>query len=329
MASEFQLTFCFISGLCCLLPVCLRATSYLEDRPLRVSINDNPEFRCSCVASVSLSLPLIFDVLFDFIFTARNSLTGGDAKKDIPDSHKFNFLNTSERLLTLMGVIVLPLVGFLPIETENLALIYICCGKCQQTWVGGAVALSLSRYDKEYWSIETTSLCLVFFTLGLVTSAFIDNEYAQHTPPSFRVFLIDRISFLITIVPCMIFIVNSSRWLIIVYFRMTGIKRYLMCTCSKPGTTQASETPAVLSSKTVDHTFFPMVYTLCGITVIILLLFLVGSTDRAENYTRHNLVQNNAPFLVFVFLISTLSMRLVKFEVVQGLVSPTHKYSVT
>jgi hypothetical protein len=33
------------------------------------------------------------------------------------------------------------------------------------------------------------------------------------------------------------------------------------------------------------------------------------------------LVQNHVPYILFVVCISTLSMRMVKFEVVQGLVS--------
>jgi FtsH-binding integral membrane protein len=77
----------------------------------------------------------------------------------------------------------------------------------------------------------------------------------------------------------------------------------------------------IASSNNHDHTFYPMIYNLCGITLVLLLVNVIAITSHVENYTPINLVQNNVPYILFVVCISTLSMRMVKFEVVQGLVS--------
>lgn len=64
-----------------------------------------------------------------------------------------------------------------------------------------------------------------------------------------------------------------------------------------------------------------MIYTACGVGTVLSLSVLVGISPRLEDYDTISLYQNSAPYLCFLVLISTMSMRMVKFEVVQGLVS--------
>ena len=79
--------------------------------------------------------------------------------------------------------------------------------------------------------------------------------------------------------------------------------------------------PTMNGSQVSDHTFYPMVYTLFGMTLVVLLCTIYGTSGRYEDYSKNDLIQANIPFLVFIAAISTLSMRMVKSEVVQGLVS--------
>ena len=314
-SNTFYVTFCFISGACCFLPLLLGLKSNLEDRPLRESLSSSPEFSYSCIASIALVIPLFIDVLFDILNSADQSPSA--VKKRIMSSSRdarYNFLNIMERVLILSGVAVLPMVVFIPAMTSNLALIYVCCCKCQQTWVGGTVALSLRRYNKEYFSNSYTFISLITLGFGLVTGAFVDNIYTIK-PVSRFISVLDMVSFIATLIPCLMFICYSCRWFFLVHFGPSKWDDILFCYSKYRPRRQSN--PII----TLEHTIFPMVYTFCGTIVIALLIVLFSISPRIENYDHNSLLLNNLPFLAFVLLVSILSMRMVKFEVVKGLVS--------
>ena len=311
--------YCLLSGLSCLLPIALRLPSNLEKSPLRDSLSSSPQFTYTCVASIALVIPLYFDILLDFIYGSSHATSTRQKENLQKDSITFTFLNVPEKLLILMGMTILPLVALLPPDTQNLALIYVCCTKCQQNLMGGSILLSLSRYNKEFWSVKSTLLSLVVYSFGLIGSAFLNNIYLAETPPPPSIVLIDNLAFVCIVIPCLVFVLNSGRWVIIVYCRAHTWKNILMCT-SKTQLLPEPQ-PTIHGSQTSDHTFYPMVYTLFGMTLVLMLCIIYGTSGRFENYTKNNLLQANIPFLVFIVAISTLSMRMVKSEVVQGLVS--------
>jgi hypothetical protein len=180
-SDTFYVIFCFFSGLCCFLPLLLGVKSNLEDRPLRESICSSLEFSYSSIASIALVIPLFTDVLFDILNLVDQSPSA--VKKRLKSSNRdarYNFLNVAERILILLGVAVLPMLVFVPRTNSSLALTYICCCKCQQSWVGGTVALSLRRYNKEYFSNSFAFIVLLNFGFGLVTGSFVDNIYALY-----------------------------------------------------------------------------------------------------------------------------------------------------
>lgn len=324
-SNNFQTIFCFASGLFCFIPVILDMQSYVENSILAESLVSSSEFDYSCIASIALVIPLFVDVFLDLMMNFIDASSSAEAKKlkpkPIETSARFNFLNISERLLILMGVIILPLVNFLPKETKNLALTYLCAYKCQQNWVGGIIVVSLCRYDREYWSISSTLVSLSVFSIGLISGSFVDNYSASESSPSFIMILVLAV-FLLTHLPLLVFLWNSIRWLIVVYFKCHHWKNFLFFKSTNNSSPQNSirNTPPPAVS-TVDHTFFPMVYITSGIFLLIMLGIVVGIANKIQDFNRLNLLQNNVPYLVFSILISTLSMRMVKFEVVQGLVS--------
>ena len=304
----------------CLLPVCLQTTSNLEMKALRGSLSESSGFTYCCASSIALVAPLFLDVLFDLAVISIGAISSVQIKKQkfvATDAVKFTFLNIPERLLILIGMTVVPVVAFLPKNTENLGLIYLCCDNCQQNLIGGTVLLSLCRYDKEYWSVRSTWLSLLLYCPGLVAGSFISNTYAGESPPSQFIVVLDTLNYIFVLAPCLVFLFNSIRWLIIAYFEVNSWKELLNCfSCVRP----IPESPVLDSNRSADHKFFPMVYTIFGVGLVTLLCILIGVSPRTENYDAINLLQNSTPYLCFLVLISTMSMRMVKFEVVQGLV---------
>ena len=313
-SNSFQAFFCFASGLFCCLPLFLGLPSNIEDHPLRLAITTSKGFAYTCVASIALSIPLFIDVLIDIStsFDKTSNSASNRLKLQSSGTARFNFLNISERLLILLGIIVLPLIIFLPKSTPNLSLVYVCLFKCQQCWIGGTVALSLSRYDKHYFSNDIILASLTSFSIGLVSSAFTDNilptESTAHILP-----ILDMVTLIFILMPCVSFLVLSTRWLVLVYLRASRWSNILFC--------YSKQQPPMTPNTGVDHTFFPMVYTVSGICIILALCVLSGVSFRIQSYTEINLLQINTPYLIFVILVSILSLRMVKYEVVQGLVS--------
>lgn len=315
-SNSFHVFFCFASGLGCCLPLFLGIKSNIEDLPLRQSIMASEGFGFSCIASIALSIPLFIDVFIDISTSIDKSPNIGSnrLKSQSSETAKFNFLNISERVLILLGIIVLPLMIVIPKKTPNLALIFVCLFKCQQCWIGGTISLSLSRYNKEYFPNNYLLTLLTSLSIGQVASAFTDNILPTASTSN-MLYALDMITLILILVPCIAFLVYSTRWLVLVYCRAN----YLFC-YSKVQSPPMNHTA-------VDHAFFPMIYTVSGIIIILSLCTLSGIAYQLHNYTELNLVQSTAPYLIFVVLVSILSLRMVKFEVVQGLVSSNYSDS--
>ena len=326
-SNEFHVAFCFLCGVSSLLPIILQFPSNLEKSLLRSSLSTSHEFTNICVATIALVIPLSFDLFLDLLTISLDASRSAHRKKinrAAKETPSFNFLNKAERFLILLGFITISLVGFLSKSTHNLALIYICCNKCQFILTGGAIAISLCRYDKEYWSVRTTLISLFLFGFGLAGSPYIDNIYAGEDPVSFPTLVMDNFIYYLSVAPCLLFLFNCFRWLIVAYFKATSWRRILMCSSDvrlqSPDALQTSH-----GTNAQDHTFFPMVYTFCSVAITVMILAIAASSARLDQYDTMNLLENTVPFLLFIILITTLSMRVVKFEVVQGLVShPFH-----
>lgn len=307
---------CLISGLCCLLPLLLGIKSNLEERPLRASICSSLEFSYSSIASIALVIPLFIDVIFDILNSADQSPTAVKKRRMSSSRNaRYSFLNITERILILSGVAILPMLVFVPTTTSNLAFIYVCCCKCQQTLVGGTVALSLRRYNKDFFSNRFAFIVLINLGFGLVTGSFVDNIYTVK-PVSQFIFRLDYAAYISTVIPCVMFLCYSFRWIFLVHYGASKWDDVLFCYSKFQPKRNSDSNPLLI----LEHTFFPMVYTFCGLVVVVLLVALIAIAPRIENYSHGSLLLNNIPFLVFVLLVSILSMRMVKFEVVQGLV---------
>ena len=320
----FHLLFCLISALCCFLPIVLQMPSNLESRPLLHSLLSSAEFTYTCVAQIALLVPPIIDLILDILTESLNVSSNLNKKLKPPSAepNRFNFLTLQERTLMLIGFVLLSMVGFFPKHTSNLALLYVCIYRCQQIRIGGTVILSLCRYNKEYWSIRSTLISLVFYSLGLVASPFLENIIAGQIDPSRMLMTLDLLKQLCIAIPCINSMWNSVRWLILVYCRAHSWKRFLMCTSNKSPIVEEPSSPE--KDPADPHTFFAMVYTLSAmISCAITLVLLVTAMPRLENYSGLNLWLANIPSMIFVIMMSTLSMRMMKFEVVQGLVSTT------
>jgi hypothetical protein len=131
-----QVFLCSLFGLFCLLSLSYHSGSGLEDTILRDSLR-SIEYRYSAVATIPLAIPFTFDLITDLVLKPKNGRQSNEKTVVV----KEGFLNNMEKMIFLIGIVILPIVAFFPENTVNWAYIYICCNQCQQILTFGAIGL--------------------------------------------------------------------------------------------------------------------------------------------------------------------------------------------
>ena len=297
---------CFIGGISCLLPLYIYPVSMIEDSLLRTAELSNKN-RETAVAALTLLGPLLLDLLTEL----SNSLfKNSNTAKEMCQPYD-GLLNSAERCVFFLGTLLIPATAFFPSTTHNWAYIYLCCQKAQLTLVGGAVTVSLCRYDQKFWTIRLTNMCLFLTIFGTVASAFVDNyDPAMVSKVDVRS-LISDISYYCILVAVIIFLYCSMTWLRVV---VPMFVRWYRSTAS-------IQQPQ--DSKKLSRLVFPAMYVVTSIMSISLLVTISALYSGIAFYDVDALLLHNMAFIVYLLFISYLSMRMMKYEMVQGLVRQT------
>lgn len=281
-----QVLICYGGGLCCLIPLFRQNESNVEGSILRTSITSVGN-RYISVATLSLVVPAFLDCISDLFFNSKDGKQQGD--KTVA---KEGFLNGLEKGLFLSGIVITPIVSFFPESTTNWVLIYICCQKCQQIFIFGSVTISLCRYDNNCWSNKATYVVILMQNLGNII-------YQNFTGAGTRI--VDTFSVCLVIISVTIFFVCAFRWYIGPFRRKYNV--------------------LFRQTQEGSELFFPLVYITMSVISLITLCLLKGFYNRPEGFDETALLVDKLIFLMYILFIIFLSMRMVKSEVVQGLVS--------
>lgn len=280
-----QILICYLGGFLCLIPLYYHPKSYLEESLLRTSLT-TVGFRYSSIATLSLVVPVIFDCVTDIFFNFKKGKQNSDNTMV-----KEGFLNNKEKVLFLSGIVILPIVAFFPESTTNWAFIYLCCNKCQQIFVYGAVIISLSRYNNKCWSNKATYLMIIMISSGNSILTNINNNSSLGASVRWN---LDILSFFLLVAGFLIFLFCSLKW-------YTG--------------------PFRRKFRLLFQETFSLVYITMTVLYIVTLGTFRGYYDRLEYYNERALIINNLIYFAYVLFIIIISMRMIKSEVVQGLVS--------
>ena len=308
-SNSIHIMICIIGGLSCLLPLYFFPESQLEDTKLRPALSSGP-VRDSAVAAVALVLPLIMEILTDVFVSCTERA----------DRIKYNcrnaLLNSPERFVFVCGTAIAPIIALLPRETASWAYIYLCCSKCQLMMVGGAVAVSFCRYDKRYWTESLTYLFLLLLTMGTVGSAFTDNQTAQTSET-----LGDRIryaSYSLVLMATLLFFGCSARWLRKVFPKLLLIRTLFH-------TSEAKECESFQGTGDlncdVGQLIFPFMYISTSLAACLLLALIAILYPGISTFNTNALFFHNLSFIFFLLIINYTSIRMMRQQVVDGLVS--------
>ena len=300
-----QLIICIITGVCCLLPLAISPKSNLEGSRLRASLPDQLH-RESAVAVITLIVPLLLDITTDAFTSFFTKVRDAEVRK----KSKRALFNNMEHLVFLCGAAIVPATAFIPSSNDNWAYIYISCRLCQLVLIGGAVAISLCRYDEKYWPVRVTYFVLVLLLLASSIGAFTNNYLAEEYP-SKTILGLQSTSYYIFLIAATTFTFCSLRWL-----WMAVPKMIRQCKILSPSN---KERP---SSK--ECLVFPIVYVTSSVVAPPALVLMINVYSGSLNYNVNALFFHNLAFVLYVLINTYGSMRMMKHEIVNGLVRTFH-----
>ena len=309
--NAFQLIICIISGVCCLLPLAISPKSYLEGSLLRASLTAQLH-RESAIAVVTLIVPLLLDITTDILSSFFTKARDAEVKK----KSKLALLNNMEHLVFLCGTVVIPITAFIPSSNDNWAYIYISCRQCQLVLTGGAITISLCRYDEKYWPVRATYLVLVCLLIASTIGAF-SNNYLLENPPSNTVQALQSTSYYIFLIAAVIFTCCSLRWLWATVPKLMPRSDCFSSVVAK----HTSKERGTTSDISKQSYLFPVVYVVTSVSICPVLFLLSNIYSNCLNYDIRALFFHNLIFFVYLLLITYGSTRMMKYEIVKGLVS--------
>jgi hypothetical protein len=170
-------------GVLCFLPLFLQTKSHLESGLLRDAVT-GMLCKGSSLVSITLSIVIALDLSLEVVPRLWRKLfnSGEDTQKSkkaaqsLENDRENDFLDDSERLLFISGMIVAPISIFVTsVARENVALVYLCGRMSQICMVASAIVISLYRCDHTLfptWAAVAIVTCCVIGTIG---GAFLSN----------------------------------------------------------------------------------------------------------------------------------------------------------
>jgi hypothetical protein len=273
---------CYLGGFYSFLPLYFEPISYLEETTLRKALESGcVGYKYSSVATLALSVPLLFDCIADSMTNAkRGKHYTGDG----------GFLNNLEKVLFLIGLIICPITAFFD-NTTNWAFIYVSCNWCQLNFVAGAIMISLNRYDGKCWTDRATYIGVISLSLATAMAGYHDDA------PHYGRTELDLASYGLAYISAIIFLVCAARWFYKILISQEAKKTNEKCN------------------------YFPLIYVTMSVVCVLTLAVLSLCYKRLDLYDQTALLVNNLIYTMYALFNIFISMRMVKSEVIQGLVS--------
>lgn len=291
-----QISICFFAGIYCLFPLVIGPLTSFKDSSDLFDLTSQSN-RDSSIVAIALTVPIFVDLATE-IFT---SIVIGDKSNKIKMHVKQALLNTRERFVLACGIITVPLTAFLPPATPHLVNIYLCLYKCRIILVGGSVLASLCRYNPVHWPMRATSSAIILLAVACITGSFADNFYPPNTPS-----VAHSTATILFMAGSTIFFACNFRWLF--YTLPPLFMQYVRWNSN------------IRSASGSTDLLFPVLYvltvTLSSLSLTILRrLYPENVKQSAEGVFHHNLAFN-----IYLLFVMYISERMMKYEVVQGLV---------
>lgn len=255
------------------------------------------------IASITLAVPICMGILTDVI----TSITIRDMSKKIRPHVGRELLTSLERLVMTVAILVVSLPAFLDGNTANFVNIWLCMRRCRLLLVAGSVQVSLCRYDENFFSVKTSCLSLILMSIGSIMGVCGVNIIRLSTIPA-----ILYISGALILLGIVVFLRNCWKWLFFVTPKV--LKWAVQRSTSDPITGNS------IATECCKHYIFPSILVASSATASIVLVF-ISSLYPAIKFDSHSIFYDNLANIFFNVFTMYISDRMMKFELIEGLVS--------
>jgi hypothetical protein len=304
-----QVLLIFFGGALCLLPLAAKPTSDFSHSELLIAVPSQRN-RDSAVAAFALGLPILAEIVVEVITSIT---TEGKAEK-VKLHIGRQLLNTRERFLLACGILTIPITAFFPGNTFQLVNMYLCLRKCRFMFVGGTVITSLSRYDVTFWSVRQTYSIVTCLIVGSVLGSYAENNDQR----------IDRqlsplaiFAYGCYILALLILLYCNARWLLSI------IPTYFTKQTLKPWLDKGSQKDLHITDAQL---LIPLLYVATTGLVSILLSIIFRVSPEIDAYNSDALFYHHLALILYVVFIMYLGDRMMKYDVIRGLVSHSVPY---
>jgi hypothetical protein len=295
-----QCLFCLAGGFCCLLP--LYSTRDSADDPLLLVL-ESVRFRDSSIFALCLTMPVILDLILQAVLAVFK------VEKDVRVKVKMKeaLLNFRELLVLYCGILTIPVSSFFPPHTHILVNFYMCVRRARTMFVFGAVVTSLCRYERDFWPLARTYFLLFLVFCGTLLGAFADTHNKLQSSG------LREISVAFYAAAGAVFCYGNIRWL---YFALPKLRKRSACLRSQ-------HSYDTLDSNDSRHSklVYPLLYATFTTIFGVLSVVIARSYPGTEKYSSDAIYWHNLIFLLYFMVVTYLSDKMVKHDVVQGLVS--------
>lgn len=293
---------CLIGGTGCLIPLAITPLIDYRSSQLHAALISE-RFKDSSIFTMTFALPVLFDIISEVFQSLLMTKPRNKAKMKVKDA----LLNTRERFVLFCGMVTIPIVSFMPVHTQNLANIYLCMKRCRSMLVFGSVVTSLCRYNKKLWTVKKSYCMLLLIFVATFSGSLADNTSLQSVIP-----VAHNFSLLLYLVVGCIFFFYNGKWLC--SFAPTVLK-WLFSKSIKD-----AEEPLEGHRDDRKNSIFPLVYATVTTIISIASMAIARSYTGDRRYCEEDLFYQNLIIVLYLLVLMYISERMLKYEVVQGLV---------
>ena len=305
---SFKYSLIWVAGLLSFLPLFMNESDYVETTIVAASLRNGTMYYESSILLVGFVGILAIDLLLD----VYNSWFGDQAMNEKKAKFMIQRMTNAENFLLLLGLLIQPIVAFLPRALPNLAMIWLCCQRCQNILVFGTIFLSWCRLYPEMWTPSSTSLALSIGITGLqllnFANLFICNPSVSIQSIGNKMYVAGQVSLYLSLA---YFIFKALVWL----YR-TGRKLFLP-SIEKKETFTTNKLP-MPTDKSNEESIFSFGYILFTWISLLLILIINGGRNLLQ-LSPTGLLQNNIAFIIMELCFINFYLRQVQFEAIVNL----------
>ena len=294
--NAIQSIICIVGGLCCLTTLAIRPLRKYEESSARISLTSS-SYRDSAVAAIALTLPIFLEVINETFTNVRSAFNQSKVEVNVKQA----LINTVERFILACAVLATSSIALMSTDSENYINMYLCASKCRMTFVGGAVAISLCRYDSTYWPVKRTYVLLILLTSSTIVGSFANNMIGAAALANYAATALFMTAFAI-------FSYCNTLWL-----------------CSFFPILYKEATSGAYWDSTLRGSSICLSYQhLYVIVVTFVSLAILISREifpEIDSLNSSAVFHHNLAFNAYLLFLLYISERMMKYEVVQGLVS--------